>query len=53
MVRWNLVRGINLATGRDKPPVKRVVDPERIYRELISSGTIAPGNALGQKQRPA
>jgi hypothetical protein len=42
MVRWNLVRGINLATGRDKPPVKRVVDPERIYRELISSGTIAP-----------
>jgi hypothetical protein len=42
MLRWNLVRAINLATGRDKPPVKRVLDPGRVYRELIDSGIIAP-----------
>jgi hypothetical protein len=42
MVRWNVVRAINLATGRDKPPNKRVQDPSRLYLQLIHSGTIAP-----------
>ena len=32
VVRWNLVRAINLATGRDKPPGKRVSDP-RLFIE--------------------
>lgn len=50
MMRWNLVRGINLATGRDKPPVKRVPDPRGIYHELLSSGAItslAPSGGSG------
>jgi len=42
MMRWNLVRVINLASGRDKPPTKRVQDPSRLYRQLIQSGAIAP-----------
>lgn len=42
MLRWNLVRALNLATGRDKPPVKRVQDPSRLYLQLIQSGAIAP-----------
>jgi hypothetical protein len=42
MLRWNVVRAINLATGRDKPPTKRVQDPSRLYLQLIHSGAIAP-----------
>lgn len=41
MVRWNVVRAINLATGRDRPPTKRVQDPGRLYLQLIQSGAIA------------
>lgn len=36
MLRWNVVRAINLATGRDKAPAKRVADPASIYRELVA-----------------
>jgi hypothetical protein len=42
VVRWNLVRAINLATGRDKPPTQRDQDPSRLYLQLIQSGAIAP-----------
>jgi hypothetical protein len=41
MVRWNVVRAINLATGRDRTPTKRVQDPGRLYLQLIQSGAIA------------
>ena len=34
MVRWNIVRALNLATGRDSQPVRRVDDPSRLYHEL-------------------
>ncbi len=46
MLRWNIVRAINLATGRDKPPTQRVQDPSRLYLELIHSGAIAPPRCL-------
>lgn len=46
MLRWNIVRGINLATGRDKPPTKRAQDPSRLYLQLIQSGAIAPPQCL-------
>jgi hypothetical protein len=42
VLRWNIVRAINLATGRTKPPTKRVQDPSRLYLQLIQSGAIAP-----------
>jgi hypothetical protein len=42
MVRWNLVRAINLLTGRDKLPAKRVEDPVKLYHEMVRSGTISP-----------
>ena len=38
MLRWNLVRAINLTTGRDKPPTRRVEDPAKLYREIIHVG---------------
>ncbi len=38
MVRWNLVRAINLATGRDKRPTRRVSDPRPLCEELLRSG---------------
>jgi len=41
MVRWNIVRAINLMTGRDKPPIKRVTDPGKLYAEILLSGTIS------------
>jgi hypothetical protein len=44
MVRWNVVRTINLATGRDAPPLKRLQDPSCLYRDLISSGRITPAH---------
>jgi hypothetical protein len=34
MLRWNVVRAINLATGRDKPPAKRIADPRELCNEL-------------------
>lgn len=40
MLRWNVVRAINLATGRDKPPAKRVDNPGQLYRELITRGLV-------------
>jgi hypothetical protein len=40
MVRWNVVRALNLATGRDKPPPKRATDPTRVYRDLSESGAL-------------
>ena len=40
MIRWNVVRAINLATGRDKPPAKRVSDPAPLYRELVAGGLV-------------
>jgi len=40
MIRWNVTRAINLATGRDKPPVKRVKDPSELYRDLVRSGLV-------------
>ena len=42
MVRWNFVRAVNLVTGRDKPPAKRVEDPCKIHQEMLLSGTISP-----------
>jgi len=42
MLRWNVVRAINLATGRDKPPTKRVDNPGQLYRELIARGLVDP-----------
>lgn len=47
MVRWNIVRAINLVTGRDKPPTRRIEDPSQLYREMTLSGTIVP-----QQSRP-
>ena len=47
MVQWNAIRAINLATGRDKPPVSRLADPADLYEELVRSGsleTLAPCN---------
>jgi len=41
MVRWNIVRAINLATGRDRAPVKRVQDASELYREIVRSGAVA------------
>jgi len=41
MLRWNLTRAINLATGRDKPPARRVQDPKSLYEEMLGSGTIS------------
>jgi glycosyltransferase involved in cell wall biosynthesis len=41
MVRWNVVRAINLITGRDPSPVKRVHDPRQLYREMIASGRVS------------
>lgn len=38
MVWWNLVRAINLVTGREKPPGKRVRDPGELYREMLRLG---------------
>jgi hypothetical protein len=44
MVRWNVVRAFNLATGRDKQPLKRVEDPITLYQEVLQSGALpAPG----------
>ncbi len=40
MLHWNLLRAINLTTGRDKPPTKRVSDPSSLYRELVQSGKV-------------
>jgi hypothetical protein len=40
MLRWNIVRAINLVTGRDKPPTKRVEEPSKLYAEMLLSGTI-------------
>lgn len=37
MIRWNVVRAVNLATGREGPPAKRVNDPGQLYRELVGS----------------
>ena len=41
VLRWNLVRAINLITGRDASPARRVKDPSQLYYELINSGKIA------------
>ena len=38
MLRWNLVRAINLMTGRDKPPTRRAEDPAKLYREIVHVG---------------
>ena len=50
MLRWNLVRGINLITGRDSSPVGRVENPSQLYFELVNSGKVNPlvqaGNVL-------
>jgi len=40
VLKWNVVRAINLATGRDKTPAKRVADPAPIYRELVARGLV-------------
>jgi len=40
VVHWNLVRAINLATGRDKKPKHRVADPQQLYRDLLIGGRI-------------
>lgn len=45
MVRWNLVRAINLATGRDKSPTKRVEDPGKLHSEIVRAGMRVPGKA--------
>jgi hypothetical protein len=51
MVRWNVVRAINLATGRDKPPTKRVSDPAPLYEELVAAGVVQPaGNRLSDSR---
>ena len=42
LVRWNVIRAINLVTGRDPSPAKRVQDPSHLYREMIRSGTVVP-----------
>jgi hypothetical protein len=42
MYRWNVVRAINLATGRDESPAKRINDPAQLYYELVNSGKISP-----------
>ncbi|HTY85969.1 MAG TPA: glycosyltransferase [Candidatus Acidoferrum sp.] len=42
MIRWNVVRGVNLLTRRDSAPLKRVADPRHLYQELIASGKVAP-----------
>jgi hypothetical protein len=39
MIRWILVRAVNLALGRDKP-AHRVADPSDLYREFISRGIV-------------
>jgi hypothetical protein len=38
MIRSNVARAINLATGRDKPPAKRVSDPNQLCREIATTG---------------
>ena len=45
IVRWNIARAVNLATGRDKPPVKRVADPRQLCCEtdLPRTGTLLLG----------
>ncbi len=43
MVRWNVVRAINLAAGRAKSPVKRFSDPALLYGELVASGSVQSG----------
>jgi hypothetical protein len=40
MLRWNLVRAVNLLTGRDSSPVSRVKDPSQLYLELVNSGKV-------------
>jgi hypothetical protein len=40
MVRWNMVRAINLVTGRDKPPNKRVENPQKLCQEVLISRSI-------------
>jgi hypothetical protein len=39
MVRWNVVRAINLVTGRDPMPGRRIQDPGHLYRELAQPGS--------------
>ncbi len=51
MFRWNVVRAVNLAIGRDNPPTQRVQDPAKVYAQLLSSGRIAsamPAVSAGQ-----
>jgi hypothetical protein len=47
IIRWNIVRALNLATGRDKVIGKRVADPVKLWRELS-----APDVPLAADQRP-
>ena len=47
MIRWNVVRAINLITGRDKPPIKRVKDPVELYRMIVNSGKTISSMSFG------
>ena len=42
MIRWNVVRAINLITGRDLQPTKRVDSPVKLYHDLIGSKLVSP-----------
>src|SRR5208283_928447 len=41
MVRWNIVRAINLALRREKPK-KRVPAPNLLYEDLVTRGIVTP-----------
>lgn len=47
MLRWNVVRAINLVTGRDPSPGKRILNPSQLYRELVASGRVVPAASCG------
>jgi hypothetical protein len=52
MIRWNVVRAINLATGRDERPLDRVADPVETYDDLIRRGAVRPPRTDDEDLRP-
>jgi hypothetical protein len=50
MLRWNLVRAINLAIGRDRPPTMRARNAGQLYRQLLSSGRLVPSGHQGSRE---
>jgi hypothetical protein len=50
MIRWNLVRGVNIILRRHRPG-KRVADPVALYEDLVNRGlVVAPGRVEGRGQ---